>query len=146
MVDEPSVPASLSSDTVKFRVGGEDIDVPALSFWGLKRAKPYLINLDRGLDWIDFGENVMEVLAVALEGKAPKERFSAEALERRCSIDEARALSGSMTELLRLSGFLKSGEAETQEASPGTGTSTSSSPSSPSEASAEATPSASSEP
>jgi hypothetical protein len=130
---------ALPPETVKFRIGGVDIDVPALSFADLEETRASMQALDAGLYWVDYAGHVIAIVAhqLANPGPAARRDLTAEVLKRMCTGGEAAQLAGQMNGLLRASGFPIP---ETPVAPPaadlGTGTSTSSAPSLPSETSA----------
>jgi hypothetical protein len=136
----PPLP-SRSTETANFRIGGVDIAVPALTLYVLEVCKEDIQALSPGLDSVAYARHVCSIVAACVADDRPE--LTLDVLVKSCSFSEIGGLIESMGELLRVSGFLPSGEelAAGEEASPGTGTSTSSSPNSESEASAPAIPS-----
>ena len=117
-------PLSAPRETATFRIGGQDIAVPALTLYVLDRTKESISALSPDLSFTDYAKHVIEVVSVALEDSRPE--LTVEALSKVCSLMEMRGLVGAMGELLKASGFEMG---EEPAASPGTGTLTGSSPS-----------------
>ncbi len=139
---------ALPSEYQDFVIGKSVIKVPELTLYDLELAREPILALDGASWWADYAMNVCRIITILL----PEQESSAEALFKRCSLKEARALSGSWAELLVKSGFDPVGEAEAAAAetqgtqSPGTGTSTQSSQSLGFGESVEETPGSSNEP
>ena len=99
------------TETAKFKIGGAEIDVPALTLSSLLRAREYLLKLAPDLDWILYSEAVLRIVEIALSESKPEMTFAA--MANACSVSEMRALPGAMNDLLRISGF-DMGEAQAQ--------------------------------
>jgi hypothetical protein len=128
-----ALPFERKCETATFRIGGHDIQVPAISLDVLDRCKSQL-NMAGDTPLLDYAKGICEVVATLLEDTRPE--LDAKTLIKACSWSEARGLIASMAELLRVSGFVEPGEDEA--ASPGTGMSIGSSPNSePAESAAE---------
>jgi hypothetical protein len=128
---EPNGHDALASPTefAKFRIGGRDIEVGALTLWDLETSKDEILSLSGDTTVFTYAATCVRIIARKLKPEASDSY--AEALLKSCSVSEARNIGASFTELWRISGF-DVGEAEAaQEVSPGTGTSTESPPNSP---------------
>lgn len=132
---------SLPSEMVTFRIGGQEVEVPTLTFAIMEKAKESILALGPDLNFIDYAQHVLHIIAIA------RKEYGLEADEaeykRFCSLVEMRLLAPSMNKLLGIS----MGEAEatgepgagTPPSSPGTGTSEPSSQNSPDKESAAGT-------
>lgn len=119
------------SETATFRIGGRDLKVPALTLWDLELNREDMQSLSPQMRWTEYGATVIRIVARKLKDGGDWEPFC-EALQRSCSVKEARELSVQFNDLLRVSGF-EMGEAEAAvEENPGTGTLTESQPNLPS--------------
>lgn len=117
------------SERVVFKIGGQDIEVPALSFDVLERRKEQVQGLDPDLSILDYAALVLDIISCALEPYRPE--LTLAVLRRACTWQEARELPTAMSNLMIVSGFTApvGEEVAAVEESPGTGTSTLSSPS-----------------
>lgn len=135
------------TDTATFRIGGQDVEVPALTLAVLGRCKDAINGLSPELDFITYSQFVIKILATAL--KAIRPELTEEFLSENCSVVEMRNLAQSLHTLFEISGF-SMGEAEAagDEAtqSLGTGTSTPSPQNSQPQGFVEATSTGSNEP
>lgn len=129
---------ALPREMVKFKIGGEDIDVPSMRFQDMAAMKDSLRAMTPELFWVDYADHVLRVVAHQLQASRPE--LTLEALRARCAGGEALALIGQMNELLWASGFTRP-ELEAAPANPGTGTLTGFAPASPPAASVEGIPS-----
>ena len=129
---------ALPPETVKFRIGGMDLDVPEIMFGDAEALRKPLDDIGPTQHWMDYANSVIQVIAHQMREKRPD--LTEDAIKKRMSGGEGMGieLRRSMNELLRISGFQMAEPAavppETE--SPGTGTSIASAPNSPSEASA----------
>lgn len=138
----------LPPKTATFRIGGEDLAVPAIGFFdidGNEALRDHLAALGPDITRREYVERVLEIIAIQLAPYRPD--LTVGVLRRALGAGEANDLVSATTELLRASGFqIPETTPETTapapvEESPGTGTSTGSAPVSRRAASAAATPS-----
>jgi len=122
----PAISFDLKVETSPFTIGGRQIDVPLMRLWEIKRQRPRMDSITRDMNWLDYSEVVLHIVAVQLAPDEPDDASATfAALMRACSMDEMRGLDAAYTTLLRASGFiLGEAEAAQEAASPGTGTST----------------------
>jgi hypothetical protein len=134
---------ALPSEYQDFIIGKKAIRVGELFLSDLELAREPILALDGGSWWADYAMNVCRIICILLPEEGPPE-----ALFKKCSVKEARALAASWGELLTKSGFDPVGEAKaaTVTESLGTGTSTQSSPSLEQEGSAVEIPGSLNEP
>lgn len=135
-------------ETSPFTIGGKTIEVPLLRLWDIKRQRARMDSIVANMNWLDYSEVILRIVAVQLAPDEPDDASATfAALMRACSMDEMRGLDAAYSALLRKSGFILGEAAAAQEAaSPGTGTSTESPPTSQLEEFAAETPSESSKP
>ena len=142
-----TVASPLPPKTATFRIGGEDLAVPAIGFFDIdanEELRDHLAALSPDITRREYVERVLAIIAIQL---APyRSDLTVDVLKRALGAGEANDLVTATTELLRASGFqipetVPETTAPTPEptASPGTGTSTASAPASRSAASAAAT-------
>lgn len=129
-------------ESASFRIGGQDILVPAMTLYVLDKCADDIKALSPDMSLTDYCKHVINIVSTIL---APDELGAeiemALRLQKVCSFSEMQGLIRSMGELLSVSGFAPSGEDEaTSAANPGTGTLTGLSPNSEQEASAVETP------
>ncbi len=131
---------ALPPETVIFRIGGEDIPVPAIYFDDLERpeVREPLDALGPELPRQEYIGHVLAIVAAQLSPYRPE--LTVTALRKRCLAGESFQLIGTMNELLRRSGFPIPETVVPPPANPGTGTSIDAAPNLPSEGSAEDTP------
>jgi hypothetical protein len=105
------------AESAKFTIGDEEHDVPAMCFLDLEELGDKIKVLGPDLPWMEYSHIVLEVVAHQL-------KVQYEDLAAKCTGKQAMGLALPMSELLRVSGFEFSGEAQAVPESPGTGTST----------------------
>ena len=118
--------------TVPFRIGGEDLAVPSMTFLDMDEVKESMRSMGPDTYWLDYAGHVLRIVAHQMVPTRPELTF--EALRERCTGGEAAVLAVQMNELLWASGFPK--PPETPAETPGTGTLTGFAPASPPAASA----------
>jgi hypothetical protein len=132
-------------DTTVFRIGGVDIDVPALNLFVMMKVKDELLALGPNLDWVSYAVNVVHIVYASLKDAHPEMLVGEDDFLKSCSLAEMRELAGAMNRLLDVSGF-DAGDPSpnvivpAKPESPGTGTSEDSSPNSQPTESAVETP------
>lgn len=114
------------TDTTKFVIGGQDIEVPALTLYAMNLVKDELLSLGPDLDWITYAKNVVHIVYVLVRSAHPELDVSEEEMLKACSLTEMRQLPVAMNSLLGISGF-DAGPTEAATAEPGIGISTPSS-------------------
>jgi hypothetical protein len=136
-----------SHETTKFKIGGQDIEVPALNLFVMDKVKDSLLSLGPNLDWISYAVNVVHIIYEALKGAHPEMQVSEEDLLKACSLAEMREFPNLVNQLLEISGFEATspetpavGQEAGMESPNGTGTSPASSPNLQSTESAAETP------
>jgi len=143
-----AVSFDLKIETSPFTIGGRAVAVPLFRLWDIKRQRARMDSIVADMNWLDYSEVILRIVAVQLAPDEPDDASATfAALMRACSMEEMRGLDAAYSTLLRASGFIL-GEAQPaqEEASPGTGTSTESPPTSRLEEFAAETPSESSKP
>jgi hypothetical protein len=125
------------SEVTKFTIGGQSIEVQALTLWAMDVVKDELLALGPGLDFITYARTVVRIVYKLVKLEHPDISIEEGDLIRACSVVEMRQLAVSMNELLGISGFEGGPTEQTEPTNPatavpsGTGTSTESSPDSP---------------
>jgi hypothetical protein len=99
-VDDMAVPPN---ETAVFRIGKVDIKVPALTLWDVEVSGADIRSLDPEMPWSTYAATIVRIIARKL--KPDVFDAYAEALQRSCSVEEARNLSIAFNDLLRVSGF-----------------------------------------
>lgn len=124
------------TEVTKFTIGGQVIEVQALTLWAMDIVKDELLVLGPNLDFIAYARNVVRIIFKLTKLAHPEVDITEEDMIRSCSVVEMRQLAASMNELLGISGF-DSGPTQQDQAPEqaaqvsGPGTSTSLSPDSP---------------
>lgn len=137
------------TETVPFRIGGTDVQVPILTLYVLDRMKDLIFGLGPEIDFIEREKRILTIIRFSIEA-AGREIGTEEELLRNCTAKEGMELIATFNKLLNASGFdipdpeqspatAGSSEAEQKQTSPGTGTSTPSQPDLPLTASASVT-------
>jgi len=136
-----------SHETATFKIGGQDIEVPALNLFVMDKVKDQLLTLGPNLDWISYAVNVIHIVYMSLKDSHPEMTTTEDEFLKACSLKEMRELPQEMNVLLDISGFeaTQSPEApaegpKAEGPQPGTGTSPDSSPNLPPTESAAETP------
>jgi hypothetical protein len=136
------------SEVTRFVIGGQEIEVQALTLYAMDVIKDELLALGPDLDFITYARNVVRIIYKLLRVDHPEMELEEADLLKVCSITEMRNLAGAMNELLGISGFEGGPTQQTEEATltdattqtpSGTGTSTELSPDLPPTASAAGT-------
>ncbi len=134
-MDGMTIPLMAPTESATFKIGGQDVMVPALNLYTLGRCKDLLLVMTPDMNWVTYADHVMQIIAITLEDIRPE--LTLDSLRKACSVPEIRELSASMNELLTVSGFNAAvGEADATAPVPGTGTSMPSPHTSPDEESA----------
>lgn len=124
-------------ETVKFKFGDEEIDVPALNFADCEALEEAVIALGPDLNFIQYARYAVRIVAHQIHSTRPD--LTEDVLKNKMLGGQA-LLAAPMNELLRRSGFpIPEPTPVPVEESPGTGTLTDAAQNLPSEASAEAT-------
>lgn len=126
------------TETVTFVIGGQNIEVPALTLWAMENVKDELLALGPDLDFIAYARNVVRIVYKLLKmAHGPEVEFEESDMMKACSVAEMRDLAPTMNRLLGISGFdagpTTGAETPVAPEAPesGAGTSTSLSPDSP---------------
>ena len=117
-----------STDTAVFVIGGDKIQVPALTLATIDKVVDELKSLGPALWWVDYSRNCLRIAVAALEDTQPELTY--DVLAAACSMGEMRKMPFYMSDLHARHGFLL-GEALASEENPGTSTPTPSPPNSP---------------
>lgn len=110
-------------DSVIFTIGGQEIEVPALTLYWLERCQQDIDGLVADAPFITYSGRVLNIVAMV----TGKDR---EALSRAATVPELQQFIPKMQELLLASGFAPVGEVEAVTGADGTGTSIASPPNS----------------
>lgn len=124
-------------ETVKFKFGDEELNVPVLHFADLEQLEEPILALGPGLSFIQHAKHVIRIVAYQMTAHGGRPDLTEDVLKNKMLGGQA-FLATPMNELLRLSGFPipEPTPVPDPEASPGIGMSTDAAPNSPSEASA----------
>ena len=129
----PVIPPALPVKTATFRIGGEDLEVPAIGFLALDENEDLKTHVNGLSPDIPAGEYIRHVLAiVAVQVRHRRPELTYDVLLNWLLAGEGTGIITAMSELIRISGFQAPEPTETPptpEANPGTGTSTGSAPS-----------------
>ncbi len=117
------------TDFITFKAKGEDVKVPALSFYTVDLTRPLIEELDPELNWIDYAKKVLEIFMLGTFPDEDQPTRDAKKLDlmKKMSVPEMRDLTTSLNDLLRVSGFIMAtaepaAEAQVPETSLGVGT------------------------
>lgn len=129
---------------IVFHISGRDFPVPELRLGILRKVRKEIISLGPDQDFIEYAETVVTIMGKVLG----MDQAAIDTIMENMTMEDVRTVSSTMTEWLRVSGFLVGAPEETQTAmaNPGTGTSTELSPNLLPEGSAEATGTGSNDP
>src|SRR5215471_4587138 len=129
------------SEVTPFVIGGQTIEVPALTLWSMEIVKDELLALGPDLDFITYARNVVRIVYKVTKINHPDIEWEESDLIKSCSVGEMKNLATQMNILLGISGFDGGPTQPTEEANlpSGTGTLSGLSPDSPATESVTAT-------
>lgn len=94
------------SETTTFVIGGQSIEVPALTLWAMENVKDELLALGPDLDFIAYARNVVRIVFKLLKMSHGADiDFEEQDMMKACSVEEMRQLAPTMNRLLGISGF-----------------------------------------
>src|ERR1700735_1961035 len=108
------------NETAKFVIGGQTIEVPALTMWTIDKVGVNLRSMGPDTPWMDYARHCLVIIHAALEEVQPE--LTLEVLSRACTMGEMREMPSQMLELFRVSGFTLGEVSGTSEERPGTPT------------------------
>jgi hypothetical protein len=91
--------------SVKFTIGGNEIEVPVLNLRTLELCKDNLIALGPEMNWIEYASHVVTIIGTALATQNTLPVHSVVDLKNSCSVPEMRNLATGFLELMKISGF-----------------------------------------